>query len=69
MGSDRNHTPEQIVNLLPQIGVLQAPAARTAIALSLNVFKAISLSYEIGDASYAAIPYLARPFQKSRAHG
>jgi hypothetical protein len=69
MGSDRNHTPGQIVNLLRQIDVLQAPAARTAIALSLNVFKVIPLSYEISDASYAAIPYLARLFQKSRAHG
>src|ERR1700678_1186570 len=69
MGADRNHTPEQIVNMPRQIGPLQAPAARTAIALSLNIFKAISLSYEITNASDAAIPYLARLFQKSRAHG
>jgi hypothetical protein len=38
MGSDRNHTPEQIVNLLRQIGAFQTPATRTETALRLNVF-------------------------------
>ena len=44
MGSDRNHAPEQIVSLLRQIGALRAHVTRTAIALTLNIFKAISLS-------------------------
>jgi hypothetical protein len=44
MDADKNHTPEQIANLLRPIGGLQVPAARAGIALSLNTFKAISLS-------------------------